>query len=78
MRRFERSDELAGLLVVSVSREGDVVHGHLQEQLLTRHGGDLIGLRHDVLKHKHGQISKTWLHISVSIIRLTSVLASSG
>lgn len=53
MRRFEGPDELAGLLVVSVSGEGDVVHRHLQSQLLTRHGGDLIRLRHDVLQHTH-------------------------
>ena len=47
---FESPDELAGLLVVSVSREGDVVHRHLQLQLLAGHGGDLLGLRHDVLQ----------------------------
>jgi len=50
MRGFERPDELAGLLVVRVGREGDVVHGHLQLQLLARHGGDLLGFGHDVLK----------------------------
>lgn len=52
MGGFECPDELAGLLVVSVGGEGDVVHRHLQQQLLTRHGGDLIWLRHDVL-HTH-------------------------
>lgn len=51
MGRFECSDKLAGLLVVSVSGEGNVVYRHLQLQLLARHGGDLLRLRHDVL-HK--------------------------
>lgn len=50
MGRLEGSNELACLLVVCVSREGDVVHRHLQRKLLTRHGGDLIRLCHDVLK----------------------------
>ena len=34
MGRFESPDELAGLLVVRVGREGDVVHRHLELQLL--------------------------------------------
>ena len=56
MGRFEGPDELAGLLVVSVGRERDVVHRHLELQLLARHGGDLLGLRHDVLQgHTDGQ-----------------------
>ncbi|KAF3835833.1 hypothetical protein F7725_028391 [Dissostichus mawsoni] len=46
------SDELAGLLVVCVSGEGDVVDGHLERKLLTRHRADLIGLRHDYLSER--------------------------
>lgn len=46
---FEGPDELAGLLIVRVSGEGDVVRGHLQLELLSGHGGDLLRLRHDVL-----------------------------
>lgn len=52
MGGFEGPDKLAGLLVVCVGGEGDVVHRHLQQQLLTRHGSDLIWLRHDVLHTK--------------------------
>lgn len=58
MRWFESPDELAGLLVVSVGGERNVVHRHLQLQLLSRHGGDLLRLRHDMLRrvHKNSQL----------------------
>ncbi len=60
MRRFQSSDELAGLLVVCMSREGDIVHGHLQRKLLSWHGGDLLWLRHDMLHRKQGLIQHSW------------------
>lgn len=67
---FECPDELAGLLVVSVGREGDVVNRHLQQQLLTRHGGDLIWLRHDVLDtHTHAsQLTVAQLILVVLVV----------
>lgn len=49
MRRLQYINELAGLLVVGVRRERDVVDGHLEGQLLARHRGDLLGLRQNRL-----------------------------
>lgn len=63
---FQSPDELAGLLVVCVCGEGDVVHGHLQLQLLPGHGCDLLRFRHDVLLetvHKYNIIPRNWTHL---------------
>ena len=74
MRRFERPDELAGLLVVGVSGEGDVVDRHLERKLLSRHGGDLIRLRHDVLQHTHTHTHI--LHTYTNVCNDTNVYCS--
>ena len=74
VRRFERPDELAGLLVVGVSGEGDVVDRHLERKLLSRHGGDLIRLRHDVLQHTHTHILHTYTNVYCSGEDLKEVL----
>lgn len=50
---FESPDELAGLLVVSVGWERDVIHWHFQLQFLPWHGGDLLWFWHDVLKEQN-------------------------
>lgn len=57
MRRFQSSDELAGLLVVSVSGERDIVHRHLQWKFLAGHGGNFLWFRHDMLHMRRRQVN---------------------
>lgn len=74
---FEGPDELAGLLVVSVGGERDVVHRHLQLQLLPRHGGDLLGLRHDVLQRAQNTTVSSF-NYTIIVSTSTSDLSSFG
>ena len=47
---FECAEEAAGLLVVRVGGEGDIINGALKGQLLTRHRHNVLRLRQNRLK----------------------------